>query len=249
MFRLVRTLMFRVSLTLTAVTVLTTCAAGYLALQEPAFYADLRKQQFTPADELASRAYFELVDQDYRRWRERSLALQRAQLTNPAPIDAHGTAPQAYDAARDTYYVTLTEAQFNARLAAEQSSAQREWRNLRVQFRPDCFTVAFELATSAGHCVVSTDLKPALTPGACLQIEPLALRVGRLRLPLDSLLRALPADSHALGDDVSLDLTGSTPHFRLDLTRRGPEAVAIRSIQCGDGKLTLGFAAPTLERP
>jgi hypothetical protein len=220
-----------------------------LALQEPAFYADLRNQQFSPADQLASRAHFELVDHDYRRWQARSLALQRAQRTHPAPHDANGAALQAYDAERDTYYVTLTEAQVNARLAAAESPANREWRNLRVQFRPDCFTVAFELVTSAGSCVVSTDLKPTLTPGEYLQIAPLALRVGRLRLPLNTLLQAMPAASHALSDEVTLDLAGSTPCFRLDLTNRGPEASAVTSIQCRDGQVTLGLRAPTLDRP
>jgi hypothetical protein len=103
--------------------------------------------------------------------------------------------------------------------------------------------------TSAGSCVVSTDLKPTLTPGEYLQIAPLALRVGRLRLPLNTLLQAMPAASHALSDEVTLDLAGSTPCFRLDLTNRGPEASAVTSIQCRDGQVTLGLRAPTLDRP
>ena len=79
---MLRKLVFRLFLCLVAlmsIAFLTVCVAGYLAFRQPDYYTDLRDQPFSEADQAAAKAAFRLMENELRRWSDRSVALQRTQ--------------------------------------------------------------------------------------------------------------------------------------------------------------------------
>lgn len=233
---------------LMGVVVLSGCLAGYLAFQQPAFYAALRGQQFSNIELQEATAHFEHMERDLRLWNERSLALQaRPAPDSPAPARADPKPPRNdYDPAKDTRSITVTEQQINAQLAALKTGDRGEWRHPRVRIRPDFVDVAFEVVLPQASCVVSAELKPALAPDGRLRLELTAARIGRLPLPLSTILQLLPRDLELPEDDMEVDLTPPTPHVCLDVTDGDPRCPAVKSIKCAEGVITIEFHAPVL---
>lgn len=241
--------LFLCCLALMTVAVVSICLAAYLALSQPAFYADLRAQQFTKQDQLAAEKSFQVMERDLKYWHDRSLALQRRQLAmtgDGTPLDE---SLSAYDLSRDTHAVTVTQKQINAQMASGEALVSGKCPNPRLRMQRDGIWLGFEVTTGAATCVLSVQLKPIATPEGDLRVDLVAARVGRLPLPLKSTLALLPREVHDLGNNLELDLTASTPHIRLDLSGGDAESPSIDSIQCLDSEMTFKFRAPVLKRP
>ena len=231
---------------LIGIVVLSGCLAGYLAFQQPAFYADLRAQQFSKIEQQEATAQFEHTERDLRLWNERSLALQ-ARPASDAPAKVNEKPPRReYDPANDTRSITVTEKQINAQLASLRTGDRGEWHNPRVRIRQDLMDVAFEVVLPQASCVVSAELKPALAPDGRLRLELTAARIGRLPLPLSTILGLLPRDLELSEDDMEVDLTPPTPHVCLDVTDGDPRCPSVKSIKCAEGVITIEFQAPVV---
>ncbi|MCU0880957.1 MAG: hypothetical protein MUF06_24580, partial [Pirellulaceae bacterium] len=230
-----------------SITVLAGCIAGYLAFQPPVFYADLRAQQYSASEQMAAEAFFERLERDLQRWTDRSVALQRGQLSNTSVKTPLNAWLSDYDPTQDTHSVTVTEKHVNVQLASGEVIASRHWQNPRVHMRKDCLSLAVEVVTSRATCVLSLDLKPTLTPERRLHLDLVSARIGQLPLPLRSFLRWLPREVHHVGSGMELDLTAPTPHFSLDVSDSDPESPIAKSIQCSDGEVTIEFLAPVLK--
>jgi hypothetical protein len=113
--------LFRCIVALIGVIVLFGSIAGFLAIHEPAFYADLRSQKFSKEDQTAAKDFLQHMERDFRLWSLRSLALQRAQISDsatPAPNILFAT-PSGYDPVADTHSLSITEKHINAQFASE----------------------------------------------------------------------------------------------------------------------------------
>ncbi len=222
------------------------CIAGYLALQEPAFYSDLRAQQFSEGDQLAAKMFFQQMEKDLRLWRDRSLARQGERLSDSTTPAA--AIPDAFvgecDPTQDTHSISITERQINALLASDKASVRGEWQNPRIRIRQDHVDFAFEFATSKARCVFSAELKPTLSSEGRLHLDLVAVRIGKLPLPLRTIMRWVPRDVHYSGSDMEVDLTAATPHICLNLSDNNPESPSVKSIKCMESEVTIEFLVP-----
>jgi hypothetical protein len=251
MFRKLFVRLFLSAVAVLGIIVLTVGIAGYLALQQPAFYTDLLAQQFSSSDQTAANASFQLIGDDLRRWTDRSLALQRVQLLPDSAKRANASLealPGDYDPAQDTHSISFSEKQINAQFASQKVSRTGEWQNPRVRIGQDRIEFGFEFVTSAASCVLSAELKPTSTSDGKLRLDLLSARVGRLPIPLGTILRYLPRNACNLGSGAELNLTGATPSICLNLSDNGGKSPAVKSIECTDGEITIEFFAPVVNR-
>lgn len=246
---MLRKLLFRlflIAFILTGTVVATVCVAGYLALQQPGFYAELRAQEFAPAEQKTSELAFRAMEQDFKRWVEGSLR-QQAQQANPMaanPLALVGLQPK-YDPTQDTHTVRVTAQQLNAQLAS--TSRRGDWRNPRVRIAKDRVGVAFEVATPELSCVVAGELKPTITDDGRLRLDLLSARIGQLPLPLNTILGCLPRDIVLEDDEVELNLAPPSPHMSFKLANQREQTPRVKSIQCTEGQIAVEFAAPILK--
>lgn len=233
---------------LIGIVVLSACIAGYLALQQPAFYADLCAQQFSEGDQFAAKVFFQHMEKDLRLWRDRSLARQgerSSDSTTPATAIRDAFLGE-YDPTKDTHSISIRERQINALLASGKAGVSGEWRNPRIRIRQDGVDFAFELVVSKARFVLSVELKPALSSESCLRLDLMAVRIGDLPLPLSTILRWLPGDAHYSGSDIEVDLTAPTPHICLNFSDKNPESPSVKSFKCMEREVTIEFLAPQL---
>lgn len=233
---------------LTSAAVLAVCITGYLAFRQPGFYADLRAQEFSASDQAAAKADLRVMEMEFRRWREQSVANQRTQESQSDTILRRITRQTQYDPQHDTHSVTITERQINAQLAAAEGPSHRPLQNVRMRIGQDRLSLACEFVTSKASCVFSVETAPKLTAEGRLQLDLMSARIGSLRLPMKTLLHWLPLDARDLGSNMRLDLTGPTPCISLDTSADDPEAPSIRSVTCSEGKITVEFLAPVLNQ-
>jgi hypothetical protein len=256
MFRKLFVRLFLCCVALVGILVVSLCIAGYLALQQPAFYADRLAQQFSNSDQMAANASFQRVEQDLRRWTDRSVALQRAHSLSDSTKRANASLealpleslPGDYDPTQDTHSISFSEKQINAQFASQKVSRTGEWQNPRVRIGSDRIDFGFEFVTSRASCVLSAELKPTLTSDGKLRLDLLSTRVGRLPIPLGTILRCLPRNICNLGSGAELNLTGSTPSICLNLPDNGGKSPAVKSIKCTEGEITIEFFAPVVNR-
>lgn len=250
MFRKIIVRLFLCFFVLIGSVVLAVGIAGYLAIQRPAFYAELRDQAFSKSDQIAANGIF----QDVARWSDRSIALQRSQLSDaatPAIGISNATVSNAsvahYDPIHDTFSVTFTQKQINAQFAANKASVSGQCRNPRIRIGRDRIDVACEVVTSKVNCVLSAELKPTVTADGRLRLDLLAARIGQLPIPL-RILSWLPRNICHAGNGMDMDLTAPTPYFCLNVSDNGSKSPAIKAIQCKEGEITMEFGAPILKR-
>jgi hypothetical protein len=227
---------------------LSICIAGYLAFRQPGFYADLRAQEFSASDQAKVKADFQLMESEFLRWRQQSVAFQRTHASPSEAILRRVTSLPEYDPQHDTHSVTITERQINAQLTAAEGQSKHPLRNVRMRLGQNGISMACELVTSKASCVLSVDVVPTLTAEGGMQLDLLSARIGSLRLPMKTLLHWLPLNARDLGSNMRLDLTGPTPCICLDTPTVDPEAPSIRSVTCSEGKITVEFLAPVLKQ-
>lgn len=201
------------------------CFAGYLAMQQPAFYAESLERRPTEAEIEAATTRLEAERARYVRW--------RSELLSDRPL---AVAPAVHE-------VRFTDAQLNALLASETKQVgEVGFEEPRLRIAPGRLELACGVKTSAGRCVFSAALAPALTPEGVLTLGVESARVGNLPLPLGTLLGWLPRERRRVSGKLELDLTGPQPRFALDLSDEGKEFLA-QSVECGDGEFVVRFAA------
>jgi hypothetical protein len=250
MIRNILVRLFRCFVAFIGIVVASVSIAVYLALQQPAFYAELRSRQFSESEMRDVNASFQLMANDFRQWVSRSLVLQRGQLSDLSiPAAAGAALAGRYDPAQDTRFFSVTEEQINVRLASSNFDVSREWQNPRVQIRQECVDFAFEFVVCERRCVLSVELKPTVTLEGRLRIDLAAARVGRLPLPLKRIFSCLPRDAFRSTSDVELHLTAPTPHVYLRLSGDDPKFPAVKSIKCAESEITVEFLAPVVKLP
>lgn len=213
--------LLRIAGAVIGVLVTTAGVAGFLALQEPAYYTELRQQPVTPQEAKTANDRLHLERSAYLAWRGRLPADQRG-----------GRAPVVHE-------VRYTAAHLNALLASEWSGFGEAPR-LRV--KPGAIDFACGIVTPIATCVVSAELKPQLTPHGVLILELESAQVGRLPLPCKTLFGLLPKERRRLSGKLYLDLTGPNPLVSLDLSDKNDMLLA-QSIECGEGDFVVRFMA------
>lgn len=217
----------RLAAALAGVLVASFCLAGYLALSEPSFYTALRTHQPAPDEVAAATAQIEQERTAYVHWRSRVLADRRAGLEGEA------VAP---------HEVRFGSAQLNALIASEAQSLAGGLEDPRVRVTPGRVDIACGVQTPVACCVVSACYKPTLTAEGVLELEVESASLGRLPIPLQTLLGFLPQKKERLSGSLYLDLTGAEPRFTLDLSDKANSLMA-ESIECGAGEMIVRFVA------
>jgi len=221
---------------LTGLIVVGVVIAGFLAFQQPAFYAGLRAHQSVDPqvlEEVESRA------QDFDEWARLSAA-QARQNEPPLPPE---TVPQQLPSVPATFTYVLTEAQLNTMFASEDFSAG-DVRNPRVQLLDEKLRFGSEIRAGDSSFIFSVDLKPQINSNGSLQLEMMSARLGTLPFPLHSLLDLLAANASLSDPSFRLDLSGEAPVVTLNIQKQGRQSVTIKSVRCRNGEIAIKFRAP-----
>ncbi len=222
---MVRRLVVRLVLCCVAIVGLLVAAgsfAGYLALRQPAFYADSLAVSYSPADQSAATQYLERCHGDVKRWIALSIAKQRVLQSGNGTAGAAAAGPVGgqYDPLSDSHHFRVTEQQINALLAAKKSGLDPSVRNPRICIGQDCIELGFGVQTSKAEGVLSAVLEPTVTDAGDLRLDIQRARIGMLPLPLQTILQWLPHEVAYSGPDLDLNLTPSDPHLVVKLPKR-----------------------------
>lgn len=203
--------------------------AGYLAFQQPGFYATLRSQNV----DLESENELKQQASDLQQWVRNSLTTQRMQGVNDA---------EAYDPANDTHTIQLSERHLNAFLVSRDTGAGG-MQHPRICLEQDSVRLGAEFDFDNTKLVFSAAVKPVVAANGRLHFEVQSGHVGRLRIPLNTLLSLMDSNVKQLSNGVELQINGGNPTFILN-PRFGPNAPKIQSIDCQNGQLAVTFQAP-----
>lgn len=249
MFSAVRKLVVRLflcSLAFSSVVLLVACVAGYLATEQPTFYAELLSDKIPASEQQSAQLFVQMKERELKLWSDRAIARQQVQLSKlGAEAEAVGEAP-AYDPANDTHTLVVTERQINAILASAPSKPKDDWQNPRFRIRQDHVDFAFEVVSVKFRCVLSVELKPSLMTDGRLRLDLVGAKVGRLPLPLATILNWLPRDVNPTSRHMQFHLHSPTPYVVLNLPTEGPKSPQIAAIRCSNGTLAIDFAAPVI---
>jgi hypothetical protein len=213
---------------LVGLAVVAVAVAGYMALQQPEFYSELRKQAEAPK---TAEEELKQIALDFKRWNETSAALQRAESSN-----------STYDPLADIHSVSVTETQMNAVLASQRFGAG-DVQHPRVKLLNDNIRIAAEYCVDTTTFVVSVALKPAVMSGEKLHLDIMSAHLGNLPIPLKTLTSWVPKDADLSSGQIQFDLTGSTPRLIVEIAGRNRKSPTVRSLQCAEGALTIDFQA------
>ena len=229
-------------------------AAAYLAFSTPSFYAELLDQPIEPAGAVAIEERLEAMRMEFVRWRQQSLAFQIEQRklaeVDRAEANREGDVPQPapkYDPDKDLFTIRITEDEINAVLAAEADNRGKEdLSNPRIRIEEDQVQVAFTVASPVGELVLSAAFAPEQPEAGDLKLQITSASVGRLPLPLSTVVQYLPKKEAALKGDLMLDTTGKLPSLVLRSDGRDNEVAAPKSIRCVAGEIVVELMAPKL---
>ena len=245
MFRKLILRLVMMTVVIKAVAVIALAVMGYLAWQEPAYYATLRSQVFLPADEQALETNLKFIERDLAVWTHASLERQRRQ-SNALPAGLQ-QADEAYDPRADVKSITVTQDQLNAMFASSSATKQGDWRNPRIRLEQDQLDFAFEIVAQQFRLVFSVELQPSLEPDGRLRFDLLSARVGKLPLPVQTVLQWLPLEPSYRDKNMELFLTGTTPHVLVAPPELGKDTPTVQSIQLVRGKLIVELLPPIVE--
>lgn len=224
---------FFVSAALVCLVVVSGLVAGYLAFQQPEFYATLRSKDVTAVseDELKQQA------SEFEQWIKNSLTAQHLQRSSDVQA-------QAYDPAADTHKIQVTERQLNGLLVSRRSGAG-DMQHPRLCIEEDTVRLGAEFVIDGTTLVFSAAVKPVVGADGRLYFAIQSGHVGRLRIPLNTLLSFMDSNVKQLSNGLELQANGSTPTLIFDQTT-GPKAPKVQSIICKDGLIAVTFQAPVL---
>jgi hypothetical protein len=252
----------RVGLTLFGLLVAATLLAGYLAMSGPAFYVERTTAAATRAEQAAAQEQFEQSQAAIAAWLAASASRQQAQLAGSSPpVGIAGEVRVAawqepYDPTRDVYVFRATEQQLNSLLAGQEHSAGDSLQNVRVRLSEGGAELGAEIRADLGGAksssrtlVLSMVLQPTLTADGTLRLDIQSARVGRLPIPLRTILRCMPRPIVYSAHDADLDLNPESPHLALKLPRSDSATPTIKSIHCLRGEIVVELLPPVLKAP
>ncbi|QDU56237.1 hypothetical protein [Aeoliella mucimassa] len=224
---------------------------GYLAFQEPGFYAALENQSYTDADRQAANDAMRQSDEEFRRWRELSLARQQ---TKPIGLNQVVNVPNvpekvAYNPEQDVYSVRITQQQLNAQLSAGNKSGNQSVGVPRISIQQDRIDLGMQVEASDTSCVISASLKPMMTETGDLRFEIVSAHIGQLPIPLKTIAKYLPANAVQSDHQMTLNLAAATPYIDLHLSQTQQKAARVKSIECQEGLICFEFLPPLVEQP
>lgn len=244
-----RKLLIRSVIVCIALFVVGACSVGIalvLACSKPGFYTQLQGQTLTAEEEQQLQAEMQTRLQSLEIWAAMSAAkADAAEQGQPFPFRpqavAHigGDPDLDYAAPRQT--LTITEAELNGIL---QSQRAGDVRAPRVQILEDRVRVGCEIDTGSLSCVATIDLNVVHTEENELRFDILGGQIGRLPIPLKTLLKSLPAKMVKGSKDVEFNLSADTPHLLLKLDRPNRPLPRLQSVQATDGQILIDFSAP-----
>ncbi|WP_425396336.1 hypothetical protein [Aeoliella sp.] len=227
----------------------TVVVAGYFALQQPSYYAQLRAVAYSPAEQSAAELSMRQTEANVKRWLQSSIARQQAASADePSVMQLLAGAGAPYDPTTDTHEVHLTQAQFNAHLASNKASRSGDWRNPRIRFGEDRIDLAFEVASDEFSCVPSISLEPSLTDDGKLRLGIVSAHIGQLPLPMKTILTNLPSEMTrpAASGDVELDLSAETPCVIVNLPTADSKSPTVSALTCREGELVVELLPPVV---
>lgn len=219
--------------------------ASYLALQQPTFYAALQSQTLSPAKRDALTKQFQLSQIAYNQWLDHSIARQQAAAAKSQPATP-STSTDPYDPKTDTYTVRLTEQQLNGQLVSHRPGSRATLQNPLIHIGDRCLELGFEVKNAKLAAVLSLILEPTVTGDGNVRLDIRAARLGKLRLPLNTILRCIPRDLVYSSHDFDVDLTLPSPHLTLKPPKNGRRTATVKSIRCADGELVVELLPPIL---
>ena len=210
--------------------------------QEPVFYANLRKQQFTEAEQNAVNRRLKSLAESMEKWAMSSL--QRQQRAVEIHDAAQELGKKQIDPAAETKDFVISQYDLNATLASNKYSSG-DFRNLRAQILDDRIRLAGELYLSEETPVVlSADFRLNVTSDNQLKLEIIGGSLGRVHLPIQWLLRCLPEDVFRSQSDLEVHFSDPVPHVLLDIAKSGRSRPALKQIRTVAGQITLELSAP-----
>ena len=223
--------------------------AGYLVLREPAFYSELRSQEFSSAEHKLAEIYVRQLERDFERWNANAILRQRQSAAVESPqATLVGVRQDEYDPRIDSHVVRVTQQQINALIASQKATSQGDWRNPRIRIASGCIDLAIEIVEPEVSCVLSTQVRPTIAATGQLQLDIISAHLGKLPLPLQTLWNWIPRDLDQAASDLKLDLASPKPRLRFSLGGHLTETAKVRSIECREGEIVVEFRAPILEQ-
>ena len=222
-------------------TIVAVACCFWLVNQEPAFYADLRNQQFTEAEQNAVKDRLRLLAESMGQWAMSSVQRQKLPLEFQHAEQEHGKKP--FDPAANTKDFIISQYDLNATLASNKYSSG-DFRNLRAQILDDRIRFAGELyVTAETPIVLSVDFRLSRILNNQLKLEIIGGSLGRLPLPLQWLLRCLPADVFRSQRELEVRFSDTVPHVLMDITDSSRSRPVLKQIRTIAGKITLELGA------
>ncbi|QEG37615.1 hypothetical protein [Bythopirellula goksoeyrii] len=139
---------------------------------------------------------------------------QHAQRSVPAALKRMLSSPGV---TQDTFAVSLTERHINALLSKEVGKDSGELRRPHVSLQADMIRFAFTLATPVAEVVLSCDFEFEKTNPTDLTFDLHAARVGRLPLPIMTVLKQYMRTNPVLPHGIKLNIDGERPKLTINV--------------------------------
>ncbi len=218
----------------------------WLAIQPTPEYSRLLKHQFTAEDQQQADQRFQQLGQSIDRWSSQSewLAKQAKPPTNPQQSSLLSLAKALTQPAINSQRrIEISQDDLNAVLSSTRFSGD-QLKDVRVRIANDRILLAGRLESGEFPTMfLSLDLRLRVQPDGKLQIALLNSRVGRLTLPLASLLR-LVRDEIRTDDQLEIDLDSTPITLTINPGKAPTGTPRLKQISSDDGKLIIDLTAP-----
>ncbi len=125
--------------------------------------------------------------------------------------------------------------------------SEGEFQDLRVRVLANRVQLAAQVVTSYATCVASATFEPSLTPERDLRFDMVSANIGRLPLPIGTLLKYLPQPVQFKSREAQLNLSSPTPYMVFNLPGQGDGKPKLQSLNLAEGQITLEFLPPERE--
>lgn len=200
-----------------------------MALMRPSDYATICEHDFSAAEQAEANEWFEDSVASTEQWLRESIGNQ--QLQNAA-------------APAEQRVIRVTQDRMNAWLSLSDGK-NNDFERVRVRMLEDRIRVAGEVPGFGG--VLSGDFRLAGNQDQ-LRLELLGAKVGRLPIPIASLLKMLPDDAVPSDEKMRVSLDSNPPHVLWKITDAPDLRPIIQSIHLGDEAIEISIQAPEVSR-
>ncbi|TWU30319.1 hypothetical protein [Bythopirellula polymerisocia] len=141
---------------------------------------------------------------------------------------------------QDTFAVSLTERHINALLSKELGKDDGELRRPHVSLEGDMIRFAVTLVTPVAEVVLSCDFELAKTNLTDLTFDLHAARVGKLPLPIATVLKQYMRTNPVLPQGIKLNIDGERPTLSIDVLPDSGD-LQLEELHVADGKIHFLF--------